>query len=838
MIRSGWIEDFFKDTRYALRMFARTPGVTVVAILSLALGIGANTAIFSVLDALLLKMLPVLNPEQLVRTRGRLSYPAFLKISSHNDVFSGLFAYSYIYDASIRIGEQGEQSLVMLVSGNYCSVLGIQSAAGRCLTPEDDSIPGEGGLHGAVGIISYQYWQRRFALDRGVLGRSIIINGLSVLIVGVTPRHFFGLDQTISPDVTVPMMLQPRIDSRDNTELWAHGDEGSILNYDLTDNHGPPFMARLKPGVNLTQAQAEINVLYQRILAARVGSNLDERKIRENAEKKLELLRTGNGYEHWEPEQRTLLLITMVGVPALVLLIACANVANLLLVRAVARQNEVAVRVALGAGRFRLIRQFLTESALLGTAGGLLGLAFASVGRVLLLNWITSLATVFYFHTQAETDFRVFAYTAGTSLLGTILFGLAPALRASRTELAPLLKEGGRGRSGSRDWHTGKVLVGAQVALSLLLLIVSGLLVRSLQNFRSFDPGYSRKDLYVVYLPFSGYKGAQAGTTLRRLWDRIATLPKAEAVSVTPMLPPYFRHFNISVEGSKTVSEKESVYADRLLIGPGFFETLGIPLLSGRGISASDDENTPKVCVVTADFARAYFPGQDPIGHHFTFQREGAQHKAEIVGVAKDINKLNAMEKVWRAALCPTLQDLPIASTLVLIRAQGDPAVALNALRQQVRLVDPNLFMEVETIQESDDDDLFMQRLAAGLSTLFALLAQVLVSVGLFGVMTYSVSRRINELGVRVALGAKRRNIVGMVIWETMRLVGIGMIIGLAVAMSVMRLAASLLFGVKSTDPLTISVALFVMASVALLAAYIPARRAASVDPMVALRHE
>jgi predicted permease len=838
MIHFGGLDVPLKDLRYALRIFARSPGFTAVAILSLALGIGANTAIFSVMDALLLKMLPVKNPEQLVRTRGQLSYPAFQKISSHNDVFSGMFVDSYVYQASVRITEEGEQSNALMVSGNYCSVLGIQPAAGRCLTPEDDSVPGVGGPQGAVGMISYQYWQRRFVLDPGVLGKSIALNGSPIIIVGVTPPHFFGLDQTMSPDVTVPIMLQPRIDNRANTELWMHGDEGSTLSYDLTDRYGPPFVARLKPGVTITQAQAEINVLYQQILAARAGNNTDQRKRRENAEKKIELVEAGNGYESWEPEDRSLLLITMIGVPALVLLIACANVANLLLARAAARQNEVAVRIAVGAGRFRLVRQFLTESFLLALAGGLLGLVFASWGRRIMLAWITWLVSDFPFYTRAETDFRVLAYTAGTSLFAVILFGLAPALRASRTELAPLLKEGGRGLSAGRGWETGKVLVGAQVALSLLLLIGAGLLVRSVQNLRSFDSGYSRKDLYVAYVSFSGYKRPRAGTTVRQIWDHVATLPGAQAVAVTSNLPPWGRRFNISVEGSKSASEKEQMYADRFLIGPGFFKTLGIPLLSGRVIDARDDENTPKVCVVTTEFARVIFPGEDPIGRHFTFQRAGAEYAAEIVGVVKDINKADAKEKVWRAAFCPTLQDLPIDGALVLIRAAGNPSVAISELRQQFRMIDQNLFLDVKSLQSFSDGDLFLQRLAAGLSTAFALLALLLASVGLYGVMAYSVSRRTNELGIRMAIGAERSNIVGMVVRETMRLVGIGMAVGLAVAIVATRLVAASLFGVKPTDPLTICIAVVVMASVALLAAYVPARRAASVDPMIALRHE
>src|SRR5882762_3791676 len=403
----GW--GFWADVRYGARLLLRNPGLAAVAVSSLALGIGANTALFSVVDAMMLRMLPVPRADEIVRLRTPLSYPAFRTIRDRTQTLAGLSAFS-VFPASVRTGEDAEQAVGQMVSGDFYSVLGVNAFLGRLLSPDDDRIPGVGGRDGPVGVLSYQYWQRRFALDPSVVGRTITLNGVPVAIVGVAPPKFFGVIQTLSPDLTVPIALQPRVFPSTSTELWVHGDEGSILTYDLTDTYGPEIVARLKSGITIERAQAELTVLYRQILAARGSTRTEEQQRREHAEQRVDLTPAGNGSGMFQPQERSLLLIVMSAVPAVVLLIACANVATLLLARAAARQREVAIRLSVGSDRMRLIRQLLTESFVLAVAGGAAGLLIAAWGRRVLLTWISSRAGPF-FALQAETDTRALIFT-------------------------------------------------------------------------------------------------------------------------------------------------------------------------------------------------------------------------------------------------------------------------------------------------------------------------------------------------------------------------------------------------------------------------------------------
>jgi predicted permease len=830
-----WLEDAWRDVRYGARLLLRNRGFTAVVVCSLALGIGANTALFSVMDAMMLRMLPVPHADEIVRLRTALSYPAFRTIRDRTQTLAGMSAFS-IFPASVRMDENAEQAVAQMVSGNFYAMLGVNAAAGRLLSPDDDRIPGVGGRDGPVAVISYQYWQRRFAFDASIVGRTITLNGVPVTIVGVAAPKFFGVLQTLSPDLTVPIALQPRVSPSTNTELWVHGDEGSILTYDLTDAYGPSIVARLKRDATIERAQSELTVLYQQIVAARGSTRSEEQqRRREHAEQKVELTPAGNGSGMFRPQERNLLLIVLSAVPAVVLLIACANVATLLLARAAARQREVAVRMSIGSGRIRLIRQLLTESFVLAIAGGAVGLVIAAWGRRVLLTWISSRAGPF-FALQAETDTRTLIFTLAASIAATLLFGTVPAIRASKTDLVSTLKNGGRVVSGGRGLEAGKVLVAAQVALSLLLLVSAGLLVRSVRNLQTFDPGFDRKGLYLLHTMFFGYKGPQTGTLLKEVWERMSSLPGARAVGISQEVPPDGRRLGVTVDGAVNLPQ-DKMYVDRLMVGPGFFDAMGIPILAGRAITARDDEHAPNVCVVSAAMARAFFADRSPIGRHFTFKRTGAEYTVEIVGVAKDLNRPDPQGE-WRPVYCPMLQDLPTLNAIVLIRASGDASTVLAEARRQFREIDKNLFVDVLSMDRRIEDNLFFQRLLATLASVFGLLALLLASIGLYGVMAYSVARRSNEVGIRMALGADRRSVVANVVRETMALVAAGVVVGLAGAWGATRLLASTLFGVTAMDPPTLALAIATMTTVALLAGYIPARRAAAVNPLMALRQD
>ena len=828
----GW--GFWADLRYGTRLLLRNPGFAAVAVSSLALGIGANTALFSVTDALMLRMLPVPHADEIVRLRTPLSYPAFRTIRDRTQTLAGMSAFS-VFPASVRTGEDAEQAVGQMVSGDFYSVLGVNAVLGRVLSPEDDRIAGVGGRDGPVTVISYQYWQRRFALDPSVVGRTITLNGVPVTIVGVAPPKFFGVIQTLSPDLTVPIALQPRVFPSTSTELWVHGDEGSILTYDLTDTYGPEIVGRLKSGITIERAQAELTVLYRQILSARGSTQTEEQQRREHAEQRVDLTPAGNGSGMFQPQERSLLLIVMSAVPAVVLLIACANVATLLLARAAARQREVAIRLSVGSNRMRLIRQLLTESFVLAVAGGAAGLLIAAWGRRVLLTWISSRAGPF-FALQAETDTRTLIFTLAASVAATLIFGMVPAVRATKADLASTLKAGGRGVAGGRGWEAGKVLVAAQVALSLLLLVCAGLLVRSVRNLQAFDPGFDRERLYLMHTMFLGYKGPQTGTLLKEIWERTSSLPGARAVGIAQEVPPNDRRLNVTVDGAVNLPQ-DKMYVDRIMVGPGFFDAMGIPILAGRAVTARDDEHAPNVCVVSATMARAFFEDRSPIGRHFTFKRTGAEYTVEIVGVAKDLKKPDPRGE-WRPVYCPILQDLPSLNAIVLIRADGEASAVLAEARRRFREIDKNLFVDVVSMDRQIEDNVFFQRLLATLAGVFGLLALLLASIGLYGMMAYSVARRSNEVGIRMALGADRRRIVGAVVRETMTLVGAGVVVGMGAAWAATRLIAGTLFGLSAMDPPTLAFAIAVMTVVALAAGYVPARRAAAVDPIVALRQE
>jgi len=819
------------DLRYGLRMLRKSPGFTVVAVLSLSLGIGANTAIFSLLDAVLLKMLPVQNPEQLVviNTAGPkgssndYSYPVFERFRDQQQIFSGVFAASNTDKLSIKVnapGNSAEPEPVggKLVSGSYFSVLGVKPIIGRAFTTEEDRVPGG---H-PVAVISYGYWQRRFGRNPAVVGQTFTLNDTSFTIIGVTPPEFFGEVVGDAPDLWLPTMMQPQVQPGRNFlkirfVTWV------------------TLMARLKPGVSFQQAQADLNVIFQRLQSEEDTSQMLPQRRQEFLARRISLTSGGKGLSELRARFSEPLRILMV-VVGLVLLIACANVANLLLTRAAARQKEIAVRLALGASRLRLVRQLLTESVLLAVAGGLGGLLFAFWGGDVLLTLVsTGTAPI---SLDLHPDIRILAFTGAVSLLTGILFGLAPALRATRVDLTPALKDSARSLSGgSGRYRLGKVLIVVQVALSLLLLIGAGLFIRSLRNLKSLDAGFNRENVLVLSIDTAAprYKEPQLKNLYRQLLERINALPGVHSASLAFQV---FRGGNmgiccISIQGAPPLPEADRRVAGDI-VGPKFFETIGTPLLAGRDFNLQDNENAQKVAIINEAAAGYYFSNESPLGRRFVW----LNNEIEIVGVVKDAKHRGLREQTPRMFYIPLFQH-GTQPNLLALRTEGNPASMIAAVRRVIQEVEPKLpITEVSTLAAHVDASLIQDRLIALLSSFFGVLALLLSCIGLYGVMSYTVSRRTNEIGIRMALGAQPGNVRWMVLRETLLLVLIGVAIGLPAALAVTRLVTSLLFGLTPTDPLAITLATLLLLAVAAVAGYLPARRASRVDPMIALRYE
>ena len=846
-------------------MLVKNPGFAAVAVLSLALGIGANTAIFSLIDAVLLKMLPVQNPQQLVLLdwashgwpndimhglsgnmnqdkSGRLtstsfSYPAYEQIRAGNQVFSSVLALAG-NGSELNVGYNGEPrwSQGQLVSGTFFPTLGVQPVLGRVLTPDDDRIGAS-----AVAVISYGYWQRRFGRDPAILGRTITVNGVPVSIVGVGPPEFYGVQPGRAVDVWLSLHTQPQVEPR-----WSEGPPGAASLFEARDNWWVLIMGRMKPGMSEQQVRAELDVILQQSMATDVKPTTKAETVPhlgvESGSKGLDYLRG----EFSEP---LFILMTVVG---LVLLIACANVANLLLARAASRQKEIAVRLAIGAGRWRLVRQLLTESVLLAALGGVVGLVLAFWGTDLLVALMASGRDAFSLSVTPSP--RVLAFTAAVSLLTGVLFGLSPALRSTQVDLTPALKESAgtllgvtQGKRGLR-LGLGKTLVVTQVALSLLLLVGAGLFVRTLTNLENVNAGFDQRNLLLFGIDPTqdGYKGQRLVGFYQELTRRIKSLPGVHSVtmSTSTLIGGGVSINSVSIPGytpkpgqKNAVGELEA-YFNR--VGPNFFETLGIPLALGRTIGEGDTEAAPKVAVVNQTFARQFLSGGNPVGRRIGFGDEKTAGDTEIVGVVGDAKYSDLRREVPPTVYVPCLQDLKWLGPINFeVRTVGDPMQMASAVRRVAQDLDSNLTLyQIRTQVDQINMSLFQERLFARLTSFFGMLAALLACVGVYGIMAFAAAQRTREIGIRMALGASRGGILGMVLRETCLLVAIGIAIGILVALGASRLISTLLFGLKPTDPLTISVAALLMVAAAVFAGYVPARRAARVDPMVALRYE
>jgi len=829
-----------QDLRYALRMLAKSPGFTVVAILTLALGIGANAAIFSLTDQVLLRLLPVQKPEELVVLHspgpqpGRnwsdgdrsvvWSYPMYKDLRDNNRVFSGLLA-RFATQASVSGQGQTELANAELVTANYFEVLGVRPALGRVFNSQDETAPGAN----PVAVLSYGYWQRRFGRDPGILNKQLVVNGISMTVVGVVRPGFFGVQVGQTPEIFVPITMKAQM-----TPNW----------YGLADrqDHWLAILGRLRPGISAAKAEAGLQPEYSAILQSEVSAMKSSPQTKKDFLAKKILLNTGS---HGRPilqrdaRQPLLMLLSMVG---LVLLIACANLASLLVARGEARQREIAVRMAMGAGRWRLIRQLLTESLLISLAGGAAGLMVGSWTLGALVSSVPDNIGASGLH--GKFDYRVLAFALGLSVLTGILFGFLPALRSTRADLQTTLREQGANVFGGKsNVRLRKVLLVSQVALTAVLLASAGFFVRSLMNLKSQDLGV-RTD-HVIQLSVSPelnrYTPVQTVALVDRLRESMAALPGVHSVSASEMelLANSDSYANITPEGFP-MTEDTNTDVQQNWVAPNFFSTLGIPLLAGREFDHRDVSAAPKVAIVSEKTAQMYFHGQNPVGRHFAFGSGNTVHpNIEIVGLVKDSKNTDLRQEIRPLVYIPYAQDTHQGNATFYVRTNVEPTAMASTLRKTVQSADENLpVFDLKTLDQELDEIAFSERLLTFFSLCLGVLAALLAAIGLYGVMAYMVSRRTREIGIRMALGATQQNVAWLVLRENVRISAAGLGIGLVAAFAIGKLIESQLFGVKASNPSVFLAAAAMLSAVAFLAGWLPARRAAAVDPMVALRHE
>lgn len=812
--------------------------------ITLALGIGANTAIFSLLDAALLKSLPVQAPDRLVlfgnaevggMTNGfpnsswdLFSYPFYQQVRQNKrDVFSevaSLLSITWPVHGTVnRNGSSGElvQIETQLVSGTYFSVLGVNAGLGRTFTEADDQI--QGGH--PVAFISHAWWAGRLGGDPAAIGTTITIDQTTYTIIGVAPREFFGTTVGVAPDLWIPLAMEEQLPP-------AHWNGRNDK-----EHQSLSIVARLKDGISSEHASAAVNLLFKQSLHEWAGAQPSAERVQDIQRAIIELTPAGKGIAGLR-RQFSLSLRILMAVVGVVLLIACANIANLLLARAATRQKEFAVRLAIGAGRIRLVRQLLTESVLLAGIGGILGIMLAWWGSRLLLFMASDGSEPVPL--DLTLNARILGFTLLASLLSALIFGTAPALRAARIEPTAALK-GGRGSSQSRSQSLlGKALVVAQVALSLLLLVGAGLFVRTLINLQNVPTGFNQQHvtLFNIDTATTGYKGTQLSSVMNEVEARVKAVPAVEAASFS------FLVFNQGGWTSKAFTRQQDLTEEQApairqnVVGSDYFTTMGIPLILGRGFGPQDTDKVGKVAIISETMARRFFPDSSPLGKRFGTDGPESRDQIEIIGVVKDVKYVSLTEEMRPMAYYPHSQRPGPLSNFV-VRVSGAPDSVIPQVRQTIKQVNNNLPIdEVVGLSEHIGRSLVQQKLIARLVSFFGMLALLLACVGLYGILSYTVARRTNEIGIRVALGAQSRNVLSLILREALLMVGVGLAIGLPAVFVSTRFASSLLFGLTATDPLSLIVAALVLLVVAMIAGYLPARRAMKVDPLVALRYE
>src|SRR5262245_38838963 len=820
------MEALWQDIRFACRTIRRSPGVTAVAVLSLALGVGANTTIFTLLNAALLGPLPVARPSELVAVYttdqsnigglGNLNATSYLNLKDlreRSTYFSAMAGYSFPQFVSVITDTAPQQGFVELTTGNYFSVLGVKAAQGRVFGEQEDAKPGDA----PVAVVSYGFWQRRLGGEASAVGRVIRINGTAFTIVGIAPEGFKGVNSLISPDMWLPSMMYAQVLPA-QTRDWIN-ERRALLFF---------VAARLKPGASMQQAEANLKsiagALEREYPAPNKGRSVALRPLVQAT---------------LFPAIRNVFVLggaVMMTIVGLVLLIACSNVANLLMARALARRQEIGVRVALGAHRSRVFRQLLTESIVLATIGGFAGIAVAVAAR----NAIWSLRPPFLADNFVDLtiDSRVLLFTAMVSLVTGVVFGALPGLQASRADVIDALKEETRGAGIGRGRAAlSRGLVVGQVALSVVALVAAGLFLRSLGRANQIDPGFDVAHVALVFVNpgQAGYDGERARQFFQTVHDRVSAIPGVQSTSwasTAPLAGGIFK--TIIKEGENPDATSARMVATAVVTTPGYFQTLSIPVLRGRDFSEVDRASTMRVAVINQTMAERLWPSEDAIGKRFRFFTDTAYR--QVVGIVKTSKYTTLGEEPQPAVFTPLAQD-PSDAMVLFVRTGSDPGAALGTSQREIRTLDAHVPLNnAATMREILNQSLWPARLAAILLGILGLLALTLASIGLYGVMAYSVTQRTREIGVRMALGADRSNVLGMVLRQGMTLVVIGLAIGIVGALGTARIVSGLLFGMSAVDPTTFAGVSIVLLFVAMLASYIPAWRASRLDPLQALR--
>jgi macrolide transport system ATP-binding/permease protein len=825
------IDTLINDLRFGARMLLRDKRFTAVAVLSLALGIGANTTLFSVSDAIFWRALPAVNNDRLftlMRNDGMAwtcSYPDYLDYRDRNQSFSGLVVYFPVAIA-FGNGERSREVTGELVTGNFFEVLGVKMSLGRAFLPEEDQPP---DAHQVV-VVSHEFWLREFGGDPQLVGKTIHLNNQSFTVIGVAAAGFVGISNPMRADLWVPMMMQAAVRPK----------EPSLLNH---RNLGLFAFGRLKEGVSRAHAEAELETINRQLQQAYPASPQADDSWRN-----LPLsLGPVNGVLYQGIRQRLALGIKLATlVTGIVLLIACANVANLLLARGAARHKEIAIRMAMGAGRMRLIRQLLTESLLLALLAAAVGSLLAFWIKQVLLSTLPASPPPYELKPDLRLDARVLGFTLLLSMLTSVIFGLAPAWAATKPEVVPALKDES-GTSGRRRWFSLRnSLVVGQISLSLALLVSAGLFVRSVRKAESIDPGFDTSNGLVMAFDLEklGYTNERGLQFYRQLAERVKAIPGVRSFTIADYFPLGFGvggSSRISIEGQPPPADGRPISVVRQLVGLRYFETMGIPILRGRDFTLQDMVSSERVVIINETMARRYWPNLKEIGEVVGRRlRIGANQDAPwnvIIGVARD-SKIRLREEALAGMWMPISKSYGLGFQ-VLVRTNAEEKATISALRREVATLDPNLpFKFITTLREYIGTYLWPAKLYAGLTVALGIAGLLLAAIGLYGVISYAVAQRTREIGIRMALGAQTHDVLKMILRQGARLALTGITIGLVLALGMARLVANLLYGVTATDPLTFAAVVSFLMGIALLACYFPARRATKIDPISAVRHE